>query len=343
MKKKSLYNALGTRFYSFLKTHDYPSLGANAFSEKDCTVIRSNFYGMSHENTKLREQLITLLHKGIIEEIRDEGKEHFFLLMINYRQDQYLAEMSFVNYDWRFESLHFVGEVPQNKKPFIYVSTILLCTIILFSVYWFGFSGDDGQLDETPQRVLGETTDEGLALQAEQTAVHILEDESKAEISHQGNLVNIDADSHATGVTDITNSESNIMDKADIHHELASLSPEQLQQLPLMQDYIVITKEDFAEMLRIIEQAHATRPLTNKISTESGLSEDNLISFTIAPGMRSSEVSSLLFDLQLIPSRQEFLDLLTAYNLHRMIFAETYTVPSDISYFELIKRITPME
>lgn len=126
MNRKLIYNALGISMKHFIAKNEYPSIDSSIISDKNCKEIRSHLYGLASDDAKLKEQMVRLLSRGIIEEIREKEDTYIFLLNITYKSEHYLVELKLKQFEWSFTSLHYVGEASKVKKYSVYAGLVTL-------------------------------------------------------------------------------------------------------------------------------------------------------------------------------------------------------------------------
>lgn len=137
MLKSEMYALLGMKLDRAIQCFNYPVLNTDIFSPKDYTKIRTHLYKASTKDEKLGQDMIRILLKGKVEELKEKDEVILIGVQFDYKAESYIAELKLENYIWSFQSLHYVGEVARAKKMGIWLgSTVVAMLILLFSSFF---------------------------------------------------------------------------------------------------------------------------------------------------------------------------------------------------------------
>jgi|GEM_PF-6051550 len=315
MNRKDIYSALGLTLKKFINEKEYPSIDTGMLTKKNCDEIRNHLYGLSPKEDKFKEQILHLLSKGIIEEIREKENYYTFLLIIKFKAENYLVELRLTdNYQWSFISMHYVGE-ESKAKTFKVMGTVLVAILLLLT---FTF----------------------IKMDIYSVAAAKLFPVDQQENQEQKQKVT------STSQADVSTNEQN--EKLDG----TKLDLNVLKDAAKEQNYALIPISEYKELSSTVNKLQENQDKLSKelkdanqkleANTQKSLEEQppTKVTITIKPGMQASEIADVLYSAGLGRSKKELSQLFAELDIHNKIRAGTFEIPSNVTYFEMIKIVT---
>lgn len=168
-----MYDLLGLKLETAIERFHLPTLDPDMFSTKDFSKLRNQLYKASSNNQQLAKQMITILLKGKIEEIKAKDKELILSVQFEYKGELYLADLKLEHFNWSFVGIQYIGETSRMKRIGIKAGlSILSLAILLFAAHYLiqhlnppsiPGSGSDNQVETISTNQQEESSTEQLS------------------------------------------------------------------------------------------------------------------------------------------------------------------------------------